>query len=72
MENYSGRTHIPQDTAFSIIDFPFSNSNFKLGFTIKRDTAGLKGYAGALAAQGTINRNPGDGLFAPQFKGITW
>ncbi|MDR1469586.1 MAG: ABC transporter substrate-binding protein [Spirochaetaceae bacterium] len=48
------------------------NSNPKLGFTIKLDTAGLKGYADALVAQGTIDRNPGDALFAPQFKGITW
>jgi NitT/TauT family transport system substrate-binding protein len=48
------------------------DSNPKLGFTTKLDTAGLKGYADALVAQGTIERNPGDSLFAPQFKGITW
>ncbi|MDR0638516.1 MAG: ABC transporter substrate-binding protein [Spirochaetaceae bacterium] len=48
------------------------DSNPKLGFTIKLDTAGLKGYADALVAQGTIDRNPGDALFASQFKGITW
>ncbi|MDR1247823.1 MAG: ABC transporter substrate-binding protein [Treponema sp.] len=48
------------------------DSNPKLGFTVKLDTAGLKGYADALVAQGTIERNPGDSLFAPQFKGITW
>jgi NitT/TauT family transport system substrate-binding protein len=48
------------------------NSNPKLGFQIKLDTVGLKGYADALVRQGTIARNPGDALFAPQFKGITW
>jgi NitT/TauT family transport system substrate-binding protein len=48
------------------------NSNPKLGFTIKLDTAGLKGYAQALVNQKTIDSNPGDGLFAPEFKGITW
>jgi len=48
------------------------NSNPKLGFQIKLDTAGLKGYADALVNQGTIDKNPGDALFAPQFKGITW
>jgi len=48
------------------------NSNPKLGFQIKLDTEGLKGYADALVNQGTIDKNPGDGLFAPQLKGITW
>ncbi|MFP3040670.1 ABC transporter substrate-binding protein [Treponema primitia] len=48
------------------------NSNPKLGFTIHLDTAGLKGYAQALVNQGTIDRNPGDALFAPEFKGISW
>jgi NitT/TauT family transport system substrate-binding protein len=48
------------------------NSNPKLGFRIKLDTAGLKGYADALVKQGTIEKNPGDALFAPEFKGITW
>jgi NitT/TauT family transport system substrate-binding protein len=48
------------------------NSNPKLGFTIRLDTAGLKGYADALVSQGTIDKNPQDALFAPQFKGITW
>jgi NitT/TauT family transport system substrate-binding protein len=48
------------------------NSNPKLGFTIHLDTAGLTGYAQALVNQGTIDKNPGDALFAPAFKGITW
>jgi NitT/TauT family transport system substrate-binding protein len=48
------------------------NSNPKLGFQIGLDTAGLKGYADALVNQGTIDKNPGDALFAPQLKGITW
>ena len=48
------------------------NSNPKLGFTKNLDTAGLIGYAQALVNQGTIDRNPGDALFAPEFKGITW
>jgi len=48
------------------------NSNPKLGFQIKLDTAGLKGYADALVKLGTIDKNPGDALFASQFKGITW
>ncbi|MDR2471571.1 MAG: ABC transporter substrate-binding protein [Treponema sp.] len=48
------------------------NSNPKLGFTIKLDTAGLKRYADALVKLGTIDKNPGNALFAPQFRGITW
>jgi len=48
------------------------NSNPKLGFQIKLDTTGLKGYADALVNLGTIDKNPGDALFASQFKGITW
>jgi NitT/TauT family transport system substrate-binding protein len=48
------------------------NSNPKLGFTTRLDTAGLIGYADALVKLGTIERNPGEALFAPQFKGITW
>jgi NitT/TauT family transport system substrate-binding protein len=48
------------------------NSNPKLGFQIKLDTIGLTGYADALVKQGTIDKNPGDALFATQFKGITW
>jgi ABC-type nitrate/sulfonate/bicarbonate transport system substrate-binding protein len=48
------------------------NSNPKLGFQIKLDTVGLSGYAQALVNQGTIDKNPGDALFAPEFKGITW
>jgi NitT/TauT family transport system substrate-binding protein len=48
------------------------NSNHKLGFTIQLATEQLKGYAEALVRQGTIETNPGDGLFAPEFKGITW
>jgi NitT/TauT family transport system substrate-binding protein len=48
------------------------NSNPKLGFTIHLATDQLKGYAEALVRQGTIDQNPGDALFAPEFKGITW
>jgi NitT/TauT family transport system substrate-binding protein len=48
------------------------NSNPKLGFTTQLDTAGLIGYADALVKLGTIEKNPGEALFAPQFKGITW
>ncbi|MDR0758748.1 MAG: ABC transporter substrate-binding protein [Treponema sp.] len=48
------------------------NSNPKLGFTTRLATDQLKGYADALVRQGTIETNPGDALFAPQFKGITW
>jgi NitT/TauT family transport system substrate-binding protein len=48
------------------------NSNPKLGFQIRLDTKGLTGYAQALVNQGTIEKNPGDALFAPEFKGITW
>jgi NitT/TauT family transport system substrate-binding protein len=48
------------------------NSNPKLGFTIHLDTAGLIGYAQALVNQGTIETNPGEALFSPAFKGITW
>jgi NitT/TauT family transport system substrate-binding protein len=48
------------------------NSNPKLGFTIQLAAEQLKGYAQALVRQGTIETNPGDALFAPEFKGITW
>jgi NitT/TauT family transport system substrate-binding protein len=48
------------------------NSNPKLGFTTQLATEQLKGYAEALVRQGTIDQNPGDALFAPEFKGITW
>jgi NitT/TauT family transport system substrate-binding protein len=48
------------------------NSNPKLGFQIRLDTRGLIGYAQALVNQGTIEKNPGEALFAPEFKGITW
>jgi NitT/TauT family transport system substrate-binding protein len=48
------------------------NSNPKLGFTTQLATTQLKGYADALVRQGTIDTNPGDALFAPEFKGITW
>jgi len=48
------------------------NSNPKLGFTTKLAVEQLKGYADALVRQGTIDKNPGDALFAPEFKGITW
>jgi NitT/TauT family transport system substrate-binding protein len=48
------------------------NSNPKLGFTTQLATDQLKGYADALVRQGTIEKNPGDALFAPEFKGITW
>ncbi|MDR0685298.1 MAG: ABC transporter substrate-binding protein [Spirochaetaceae bacterium] len=48
------------------------DSNPKLGFTINLASEQLKGYADALVRQGTIDRNPGDALFAPEFKGITW
>jgi hypothetical protein len=48
------------------------NSNPKLGFTTQLATTQLKGYADALVRQGTIDKNPGDALFAPEFKGITW
>jgi site-specific recombinase XerC len=48
------------------------NSNPKLGFTIRLAADQLKGYAEALVRQGTIDANPADALFAPEFKGITW
>jgi NitT/TauT family transport system substrate-binding protein len=48
------------------------NSNPKLGFTTQLATEQLKGYADALVRQGTIKQNPGNELFAPEFKGITW
>jgi NitT/TauT family transport system substrate-binding protein len=48
------------------------NSNPKLGFQVRLDTKGLIGYAQALVNQGTIDRNPGEALFAPEFKRITW
>jgi NitT/TauT family transport system substrate-binding protein len=61
------RQYVPNVSEQAII-----NSNPKLGFTIHLDTAGLIGYAQALVNQGTIDKNPGDALFAPAFKGITW
>ena len=61
------RKYVPNVSRQAIV-----NSNPKLGFQIKLDTAGLEGYAQALVNQGTIEKNPGDALFAPEFKGITW
>jgi NitT/TauT family transport system substrate-binding protein len=61
------RKYVPNVSEQAII-----NSNPKLGFQIKLDTAGLKGYAQTLVNQGSISQNPGDALFAPEFKGITW
>jgi NitT/TauT family transport system substrate-binding protein len=61
------RKYVPNVSEQAII-----NSNPKLGFTIKLDTKGLTGYAQALVNQGTIESNPGDKLFAPEFKRITW
>lgn len=59
--------YVPNVSKQAIID-----SNPKLGFTIHLDTEGLKGYADALVNQGRFPVNPGDGLFAPELKGITW
>jgi NitT/TauT family transport system substrate-binding protein len=56
----------------SVSEQAIINSNPKLGFTIHLDTSGLIGYAQALVNQGTIDKNPGEALFAPEFKGITW
>jgi NitT/TauT family transport system substrate-binding protein len=56
----------------SVSEQAIINSNPKLGFTTRLDTAGLTGYAQALVNQGTIETNPGEALFAPEFKGITW
>ncbi|MDR1252643.1 MAG: ABC transporter substrate-binding protein [Treponema sp.] len=61
------RKYVPNVSEQAII-----NSNPKLGFTVHLDTPGLTGYAQALVNQGTIDRNPGDALFSPAFKGITW
>jgi NitT/TauT family transport system substrate-binding protein len=61
------RKYVPNVSKQAII-----NSNPKLGFRIKLDTKGLIGYAQALVNQGTIDKNPGEALFAPEFKGITW
>jgi NitT/TauT family transport system substrate-binding protein len=61
------RKYVPNVSEQAII-----NSNPKLGFTVHLDTSGLTGYAQALVNQGTIDRNPGDALFSPAFKGITW
>jgi NitT/TauT family transport system substrate-binding protein len=59
--------YVPNVSRQAIID-----SNPRLGFQIRLDTEGLKGYAQALVNRGTIDKNPGDALFAPEFKGITW
>ncbi|MDR2618381.1 MAG: ABC transporter substrate-binding protein [Treponema sp.] len=44
----------------------------RMGFTIQLGVEEFKAYAGLLARQGSIERDPGDDLFAPEFKGITW
>ncbi|MDR3177297.1 MAG: ABC transporter substrate-binding protein [Desulfovibrio sp.] len=59
--------YVPNVSRQAIVD-----SNPKLGFLIRLDTRGLIGYAQDLVNQGTIDKNPGDALFAPEFKGITW
>ncbi|MDR3212200.1 MAG: ABC transporter substrate-binding protein [Planctomycetota bacterium] len=61
------RKYVPNVSEKAII-----KSNPKLGFQIKLDTVGLIGYAQALVNQKTIETNPGEALFAPEFKGITW
>ena len=61
------RKYVPNVSEQAIID-----SNPKLGFQVALDTAGLIGYAQALVNQGAFDKNPGEALFAPQFKGITW
>ncbi|MDR1612590.1 MAG: ABC transporter substrate-binding protein, partial [Planctomycetota bacterium] len=61
------RKYVPNVSEQAIID-----SNPKLGFQVALDTRGLIGYAQALVNQGAIDNNPGEALFAPQFKGITW
>ncbi|MCL2094169.1 MAG: ABC transporter substrate-binding protein, partial [Treponema sp.] len=56
----------------SVSEQAIINSNPKLGFQTRLDTEGLKAYADALVRMGTFPANPGDGLFAPQLRGITW
>jgi NitT/TauT family transport system substrate-binding protein len=44
----------------------------RMGFTIHLGVNEFKEYADVLVRQGSIDRNPGDDLFASEFKGITW
>lgn len=46
--------------------------NDRLKFRIAIDKPGLSGLADELIKLGNIRENPGDKLYAPEFRGITW
>lgn len=48
------------------------HGNHRLKFQTKLEVAGLSDLADDLVAQGSIKENPGQALYAPEFKGITW
>ena len=48
------------------------HGNDRLKFQTKLEEEGLSGLAVDLVAQGSIKENPGEALYAAEFKGITW
>lgn len=48
------------------------HGNARLGFTTRLDEAGLNRLGDELVRQGNLRENPGSGLYAPEFRGITW
>lgn len=48
------------------------HGNDRLKFDINLKVDGLKALGDALKEGGNIKENPGDGIFAQAFKGITW
>lgn len=48
------------------------HGNHRLKFTTRLQESGLILLGDVLVAQGSIRENPGESLFAPEFKGVTW
>jgi NitT/TauT family transport system substrate-binding protein len=48
------------------------HGNDRLKFRIKLDTEGLIALGNELLAEKNIKANPGDKMFAQEFKGVTW
>ena len=48
------------------------HGNGRLKFQTKLEEKGLSDLADDLIAQGSIKENPGQSLYATEFKGITW
>jgi NitT/TauT family transport system substrate-binding protein len=47
-------------------------SNPRMFFSVRLAVDAIVAYADQLLRQGAIDKNPGERIFAPEFKGITW